>query len=97
MRQIKENINRTNVLETLEIEFLFCYNDKKIQGDNVLGCRVYSVEDATEIYPDAIYFINPKYERDLEYQLSSCGITRDQIIHPRYIGPHTSMELNWSV
>ncbi len=27
MRQIKENINRTNVLETLEIEFLFCYND----------------------------------------------------------------------
>ena len=26
MRWDKENINRTNVLETLEIEFLFCYN-----------------------------------------------------------------------
>lgn len=78
-------------------DLCFCDNDKKIQGNNVLGCHVYSVEDATHFYPDAAYFINPKYDQSLESQLISCGITRNQIVYPRYISPHTSMELDWSM
>lgn len=59
----------------------FCDNNAKIQGTEMYGCMVVSVEDAVCDHPDAAFLVTSTCVREMTEQLRDMGVRKIHIIH----------------
>lgn len=62
----------------------FCDNSPEKNGKFINGVRIFSLDEAMQNYPDAVYLIaNKKYGAEICKQLSHSGVEEARIIHCR--------------
>ncbi|MCR5785342.1 MAG: hypothetical protein K6G40_06860, partial [Eubacterium sp.] len=75
---------------------VFCDNNVKLQGTDLMGTKIYSVPEAVDKYKDAVYIIsNRRYEFEILNQLLEMGIEREKICCGLDVSPHSAMEIKW--